>query len=990
MSAYTRWIAGFSGMMLAVAAGAADLQWGFDFTSDVVSNQNAGIVDNDGTGGANLNGQVWVGAQSPAYTNDIPPAAWRRNTTGIGSVNIQSPPGGDVGHLRTVGTTSDLASSADVTTAGGLTIEVWAKHLQLNAGGDDYMLAVGDWFVLADAGDASVQGGSDTTGSRYKLIMNSSSRATPSYPISAEAKVASGWTHLAGVLIPGSGDNNTTRLYVDGILRSEKTGLADNDVNVIDVVAARSIGVGGAHNFPTVATRFQGLIYEPRITLGALTPSEFTANTDDSDSDGLIDLWEYKIFTNLTFATGAGDADYDGLSNAEEMVSGTHPLDPDSDDDGLTDGVETATGTLVSLTDTGTQPQIADTDGDGIIDGAEILLYGSDPFQDDVDVDFSPDIVEVTVGTDPTDLFDDPLDYFNLLLGNMAEGQDWNEGLFFNSGSAAADDVWVVGGSGVNYGQLIRNPAGPSNTFPGPALILSGEGAIFRMKQDHGASVTVDNLRLRGGQVDNGNAGQTLILDGAVTVEAGTVSNQATVVTTPTSTNVIFTADIDSVFELFDGSRGIVIDASLAGDSGLIVRQSSSPASAGMLRVRSLTNSFSGGWTIEDVAILKGAGLGSLGAGDITLAGGTLDADYNLALLNATLTVADPASRLMVDQEHYVGALVAGTTSVAPGTYTAADLVAAAGPAYSNTFVDGGGTITVTGIGSGDTDGNGIPDAWEIAEFGSTGQDPNSDTDDSDGLTIALEFAAGTDPQSGDSDGDTLTDGAEVFTYGTHPANPDTDGDTLRDDGELVGVGARPPTDPTNPDTDGDTLSDGVESNTGTFVDANDTGTDPTDTDSDGDLFKDDLEVAEGSDPTDPNSVPSGFKDDFEAYPPSDPADFSATGNWTWNGVGAGTANNSRIFATGNYGGSQLWICHPSTALGSGITSSGIALEPNTLYSFVGNLVAETSDGSRDNWFSVDLRIGADVGSAVSILGGPMSVLGRGDGNGTTPPRLDR
>ena len=159
MNRFNYAITALMGMALAVSAGAAELQWGFDFTSDTVSNQNGGIVVNDGTGGTNLDGQVWVGAESPAYTADIPPATWRQNTTGIGSVNVQSPPDGDVGHLRTVGTTSDFASSADLIAAGGLTIEVWVKHLQLNTGGDDFMLAVGDWFVLADAGNASTQGG---------------------------------------------------------------------------------------------------------------------------------------------------------------------------------------------------------------------------------------------------------------------------------------------------------------------------------------------------------------------------------------------------------------------------------------------------------------------------------------------------------------------------------------------------------------------------------------------------------------------------------------------------------------------------------------------------------------------------------------------------------------------------------------------------------------------------------------------------------------
>ena len=63
-------------------------------------------------------------------------------------------------------------------------------------------------------------------------------------------------------------------------------------------------------------------------------------------------------------------------------------------------------------------------------------------------------------------------------------------------------------------------------------------------------------------------------------------------------------------------------------------------------------------------------------------------------------------------------------------------------------------------------------------------------------------------------------------------------------------------TNPKNPDTDDDGLLDGVETNTGTFVDENDTGTDPNNPDTDGDGTKDGSEVRGGTDPTDPNSKP--------------------------------------------------------------------------------------------------------------------------------------
>lgn len=46
-----------------------------------------------------------------------------------------------------------------------------------------------------------------------------------------------------------------------------------------------------------------------------------------------------------------------------------------------------------------------------------------------------------------------------------------------------------------------------------------------------------------------------------------------------------------------------------------------------------------------------------------------------------------------------------------------------------------------------DSDGNGLPDSWEIEFFGSIGVNPNEDSD-GDGTTNMMEFVAGTTPTS--------------------------------------------------------------------------------------------------------------------------------------------------------------------------------------------------------------------------------------------------
>lgn len=143
--------------------------------------------------------------------------------------------------------------------------------------------------------------------------------------------------------------------------------------------------------------------------------------------------------------------------------------------------------------------------------------------------------------------------------------------------------------------------------------------------------------------------------------------------------------------------------------------------------------------------------------------------------------------------------------------------------------------ITISPNPIADSDGDGISDRCE-SQFGWDALDPNDvralvDTDN-DGLADIWECEFGTDPFNPDTDGDGLPDGYEVYVTLTNPLSPDSDGNGIPDgqedadgDGlsnfEEYNLGS----DPSRWDSDGDGTSDGDECAQGSDpTDASDSG----------------------------------------------------------------------------------------------------------------------------------------------------------------------
>src|SRR5262249_36939579 len=78
---------------------------------------------------------------------------------------------------------------------------------------------------------------------------------------------------------------------------------------------------------------------------------------------------------------GLSDADGDGVDDLTEIADGTDPANPDTNGDGIPDGVAKRAG--ISATN-------PDDDGDGVSNRDEVLK-GTEPFNPDTDGDGVPD-----------------------------------------------------------------------------------------------------------------------------------------------------------------------------------------------------------------------------------------------------------------------------------------------------------------------------------------------------------------------------------------------------------------------------------------------------------------------------------------------------------------------------------------------------------------------------------------------------------------------
>jgi hypothetical protein len=137
-------------------------------------------------------------------------------------------------------------------------------------------------------------------------------------------------------------------------------------------------------------------------------PILFKANAIGSANEFEIALNSFvRNPLQMLKVSGASDIDGDGVSNAVEDVCCTFSSDPDTDNDGIWDGVEDKDGDC--FLDPGeTDPCNWDSDGDSLADGDEDLNQNGvreagelNPLNEDTDYDGYGDGLERSLGTNP-------------------------------------------------------------------------------------------------------------------------------------------------------------------------------------------------------------------------------------------------------------------------------------------------------------------------------------------------------------------------------------------------------------------------------------------------------------------------------------------------------------------------------------------------------------------------------------------------------------
>ena len=287
-------------------------------------------------------------------------------------------------------------------------------------------------------------------------------------------KDANGVLHGFGPSDPNDADSDD-----DGLSDGQETA-GKNQLGV-----AHGFGPTNPNNIDTDADLMNDLYEVTNNLNGGLNPKldDVNGNLDGDTGNPQLGV---SVFTNLdeylgTYTNGiqtrADKADTDGDSlpdTAEDNsagwsgvgLTGSNPVNPDTDGDGLQDGQENLDLSLfpgIGVLPTNSNPNLPDTDFDSLRDGAEVAL-GTNPANLDTDDDTYDDRVELLNGSDP------------------------------KLASSIPASTAVMAGADFTYLRWLPTGAGVTSSGTSPLLSGSAENGLFTTNSNNaGAMVSFAN-----------------------------------------------------------------------------------------------------------------------------------------------------------------------------------------------------------------------------------------------------------------------------------------------------------------------------------------------------------------------------------------------------------------------------------------------------------------------------------------------------------------
>jgi hypothetical protein len=316
---------------------------------------------------------------------------------------------------------------------------------------------------------------------------------------------------------------------------------------------------------------------------------------------------------------------------------------------------------------------------------------------------------------------------------------------------------------GVSY--LLRTPETTANlTFQGNSLTLASGGILMHKGTAASQTYTIPNLVLDGGLVRAGTShSQTMILNGSITVSGSGSTIRADQADFTINAPISGDGDLNLIAGVAGSAHSITLNSAcdMSGDLSVDTFLAASAVS--------LTATSS--WAF---------GIGAGGVNNTITGSGVVSIDGSFLIDLSQASSSQGGRWVLVD-----------TASLASVTFGPAFSVSGwignnklwTDPSGTYQFSETSGELFVVPLGQTDGDGDGLPDRWEISNFGSLVQSAGGDPDN-DGDSNATEYGNKSSPvnaasHSADTDADGLPDAweQEHFNHLDFNAGDDPDRD---------------------------------------------------------------------------------------------------------------------------------------------------------------------------------------------------------------------